>query len=161
MKLNSHLLKTKERVLASLNYEKKELIESYSKILSETIQLFLKYNSQNQSLAFWLKQINNTSWDEIPITKTAITEIERIWRNYIPKQNSISHKLSDSAEILLTFWVENELCELQGQFYHYFCTKNKKVFAESTLGNLKCLNSLDGFPIKMFETKRSKKELVN
>jgi len=131
MKIKSRLYKIKEQVLDALCSDKETLLEKYANVLRISVEL-LKTNE----LDFWLSQISNNKWELIPTTKSGVLEEMNNWKNYEPSLKTILERIRETSENILVYWSEDDLCDMQGQFYYYKDETLNKVYKESDWGNL-------------------------
>jgi len=113
MNIKSHLNKIKIEIIDSLLGDKKYLISNFDKILSNSSNLL-----QSDELTFWQNQIRDNQWDLIPITKYGISQELNQWKTYNPKLNTLLNQLKQTSQNILLYWVKDDLCDKQGQYYY-------------------------------------------
>lgn len=134
MDFHGHLEHIRGGVLEALTHNKMNLIEMYLKVLTQTASLL-----DTSAFDFWIRQIEEVDRNEIAVTKQAVMEETKKWKTVVLDKKSIVSNLLDTSESLFTFWIEDDLCETQGQFYYYYDMKLNKIFAESKLGAIKLI----------------------
>lgn len=130
MKTKSHISKIKEQVISALSSDKETLIKGFAKALKYSSKLL-----NTDKLGFWEKQLKENKWELIAITKLGVKEELESWRNYEPSFKTLLNRLQGASEKILVYWEEDDLCEMQGQFFYYKDETTKKVFKESEYGN--------------------------
>ena len=60
-------------------------------------------------------------------------------------QKAITRSVGRSLERLLTYWEEDDLCEMQGQFFYYKDGTSNLIYCESEFGELRDF----GTPLKV------------
>ena len=131
MNINSHIKNIKELLIGALTSEKEILIKELTKALRYSTELL-----KTDELAVWENFLKENRWELIPTTKAAVKEELGYWQNYEPSLKTLVNRLQDSCEKLLIYWREDDLCEMQGQFFFYKEKDSNKVFKESQYGNL-------------------------
>jgi len=119
-------------MLDALSSDKESLINKYSNLLLRNSNL-LRFSEFD----FWKTQLDNIDWNEIPVTVNGVKREVVLWNNFEPNLKEISIRLKETSENVLTYWQENDLCEMQGQFYYYKDKDSNQVFGESEYGKIR------------------------
>lgn len=135
MNFNKHLEKNKLAIISALNSEKSILINEFIIVLKNVSSL-LKIDN----FSFWINELQNTDYLEIPMTKHAVIDAQKSWNEYDSSRTTFGNILLDTCEKLFAYWQEDDLCSMQGQFYYYKDKNTKLVFKESVFG---CIQYLD------------------
>lgn len=128
MNFNSHLIRLHRETKEALSLDKGQLLLKLKDILIDMSELL-----QTNEYDFWLNQLDNIPFQEFPITKYGVKD----QGNFIDKEmnnSSICRGMAIELERVCTFWEEDDLCEMQGQFYYYKSMKSNQVFSESEFG---------------------------
>ncbi|BDD03724.1 hypothetical protein [Aureibacter tunicatorum] len=131
MNTKTHLKNTKEQVIEALSSEKEVLVKEFASILricSDVLNI--------EKLLFWEDLLKENGWESLLITKSAVSEQLIFWRNYEPSLKTLSASLQKTCEKVFLYWEEDDLCDMQGQFYYYKFKETNQVFKESEYGNL-------------------------
>ncbi len=132
MNYRSHLKEIRKEIIRCVSEDKKELTHGIAAVMKRTAGL-LKTNSYD----FWVNQLEEISWEEIPTTKHAVDAEKNRWENLYLTQGKTSLPLLSTLENLLTYWEEDDLCEMQGQFYYYKDGTTNQLFCESDFGTIR------------------------
>lgn len=126
MNFSSHLQNIKKSVITALSADKEMLINDFMVILIQSSKL-LSCNDFN----FWLSELKTNDWNNLPITSHAVDEVKSTWLNYTPAKNSLSPMLYDSCEKLFTFWLQDDVCDVQYQYFYYKDGISNTIYKDS------------------------------
>lgn len=135
MNFNAHLEKSKLAITNALSSEKSILINEFIIILKNVSSLL-----RTDNFSFWIDELQNNDYSEIPITKQGVVDAQKSWNKYDSSRITFGNMLLDTCEKLFTYWHEDDLCSTQGQFYYYKDKNTNLVFKESVFG---CIQYLD------------------
>jgi hypothetical protein len=135
MNFNTHLERNKLAVISALSSDKSVLIGEFIIILKNSASL-LKIDN----FSFWIDELQNIDHSEIPMTKHAVVDTQKSWSEYSYSRITFGSILLDTCEKLFTYWQEDDLCSMQGQFYYYKDKNTNLVFKESVFG---CIEYID------------------
>ena len=136
MNFNTHLERKKLAIINALSSEKPILIDEFIIILKNLSSLL-----KTDSFSFWIDELQNIDHSEIPITNHAVVDAQKSWKEYDSSRTTFGNILLDTCEKLFTYWQEDDLCSMQGQFYYYKDKNTNLVFKESGFGCLEYLDS--------------------
>ena len=122
-------------VISALSSEKAILISEFIIILKNSASLL-----KTDSFSFWIDELQNIDHSEIPITKHAVVDAQKSWNEYDSSRITFGNILLDTCEKLFTYWQQDDLCDMQGQFYYYKDKNINLVFKESVFG---CIEYID------------------
>lgn len=91
-------------------------------------------------MSFWIDELQNIDHLEIPMTKHAVIEARKLWNEYKSSKTTFKNILLDTCENLFTYWQEDDLCSMQGQFYYYKDKSTNLVFKESVFGYIEYID---------------------
>ncbi|RAV97795.1 hypothetical protein [Pseudochryseolinea flava] len=140
MNLQTHLINIQKEFLNSLSKKKREMVTSVLKN-AKTLGTLLN----TDSFDFKINQVRRIYWTEIPITRYAHEEQIKQWENIAPKEKDFVRATELTLERLFTYWEEDDLCDMQGQFYYFIDENNNELFCESEFGNIKDFGKRVGF----------------
>lgn len=132
MKITSHIEKIRTQVIATLSNDKEILLQELAKVLRDSSELL-----NTDKLLFWEKQLEKHPWDLIPTTKAGVKQELHRWQNYEPSRKTLLTRLHETCERVLVYWEEDDLCEMQGQYFFYKDEDSQSVFKESEYGHVK------------------------
>ena len=161
MKINKHIERIKDRMILALSSDKKILLDEFSTVLQDCTELL-----NTNKLDFWNIQLANNDWNQIPTTKISVSNELHNWRNYTPTLRTIIDQLQGTSERILVYWIKDDLCEMQGQFFHYLEENSNQIYKESEFGNIQGLkrekyeSSLALIP-DLLKSKLVKREILN
>ena len=135
MNFNTYLEKNKLAIINALSSEKSILINEFILILKNVSSLL-----KTDNFSFWIDELQSTDDSEIPMIKHAIIDAQKSWNEYDPSRTTFGNTLLDTCEKLFTYWQEDDLCSMQGQFYYYKDKNANLVFKESVFG---CIEYVD------------------
>jgi len=120
MNLNSHKSYIADLVEIALTKDKNDLIERFKIIINLCSSLFGK-----EQFVFWLRQLGQIYYDEIPITKFGLREAllsaSRL-RNL--DRHSFKSSILSICERLFTYSNADQLCPQQTAFHYWYLDKN-------------------------------------
>lgn len=122
----------REKLQCSFSLKRRALLVQLEEILEASIELL-----KVEEFKYWLELLRGIELEEIPITKYGVSNALALVQSLELNRESFKRKLPRIAENLITFQVEDDLCERQGQYYYYFDTSTKSVFQESEMGCLR------------------------
>ena len=136
MNFNTHLERNKLAIINALSSEKPILIDEFIIILKNLSSLL-----KTDIFSFWIDELQNIDYSEIPMTNHAVVGARQSWKEYCASRTTFVNILLDTCEKLFTYWQEDDLCSMQGQFYYYKDKNTNLVFKESGFGCLEYLDS--------------------
>lgn len=135
MNFSSHQRKLVESIQVALEKDKKNLIGDFQWILSNARALLA-----TDVLDFWLSQIENFPWQEIPITKYGHTVAVDYSRGLAAcNRNRIVGCIGNICESLFTYSNDHDMCCMQGDYHYFFSMVECTVYKISELGWLEGL----------------------
>lgn len=136
MNFSSHLIKFQEETKEALLMDKEGLLLKLKNVIIGVSELI-----QTNEYDFWLNQLNEMPFQEFPVTKNGIIR-EKVRLEEKMNQKSIPRGMIVDLERLFTFWEEDDLCEMQGQFFYYKSKASNQIFSESEFGSTRGLRAL-------------------
>lgn len=134
MNFNSHLEEIRSLLFRSLLERKENLVSGLFRVLQQSSDLL-----KTDAYEYWLIHFNEMDWREFPITKYAVEEEKVKWEQVELNRKTISWRLHKTFENLLTYWDEDDLCDMQGQYYYYIDENSQEIFCESEHGSIRYL----------------------
>lgn len=136
MNFNTHLERNKLAVISALSHEKSVLVNEFIIILKNVSSLL-----KTDSLSFWIDELQSIDYSEISMTKHAVIDVQKSWNEYDCSRTTFTSMLLDTCEKLFTYWQQDDLCSIQGQFYYYKDKNTGLVLKESEFGCIQYLDS--------------------
>ena len=140
MNFNSHLILIQKEILNSLSKNKEQMVAEMLNITTRLSNL-LKINCHD----YIENRLRDIDWSEIPITTYALEEVKKRWKNISLNQKEFSRVTYLTLERLFTFWMKEDLCEMQGQFFYLKDNTTKKIFCESEFGEIRDFGNEQNF----------------
>lgn len=132
MNFSSHLVNVQKEVLDSLSKRKEELIAGIVSITKGVVDLL-----GTDHFDFWMKQLAEIGWSELPVTQRAVDQERLKWEKLVPNRSSLALALGKTLEALFTYWEEDDLCDMQGQYYYLKTIPSSELFCESEFGQIR------------------------
>jgi hypothetical protein len=130
MNFSSHQKKLVESIEIALCKSKVDLINDFKPILNEASKLF-----KTDRFQFWLQEIGQHKVEEIPMTNYGLTLARQQVRNLVlADRNSVQASISYICECIFTYFNDNDMCFMQGDFHYYVNTELGVLFKESNMG---------------------------
>ena len=132
MNFGAHQQRLVERLGLALGKDKSGLIKDFQSILSDAKGLF-----KTNSFDFWLSQLGQHEFSEIPITKYGHALALNQYQAFSgADRNAVCSGISHLCELLFTYSNDREMCELQSDFHYYVNEENGLVYRESEMGHI-------------------------
>lgn len=132
MHFNTHQMKLIESIEITLSKSKNEIIGDFIEILQRANDIF-----KTDDFNFWLIQLEQTTNKEIPMTHYGISEAKRaILSMRSLNRVQLRFTINDICEMLFTYCDEDDMCDMQGNFYYYIDISSGIVFKESQFGTV-------------------------
>ena len=130
MNFSTHKTRLLEETALAVSKSKFAMVEDFKHLLSTASNLLPEHD-----FSFWIKQIEETELDEIPITKYGLNEAKRsLEKQQELDRNKLAHLLSYLCEQLFTYSNSDDICEMQSDYHYYFHIPTSTLFKESELG---------------------------
>ncbi len=130
MNFSSHQKKLVELIEIALKKGKIELISDFKPILNDASKLF-----KTDKFQFWLQQIRQHQVEEIPMTNYGLDLAKQQVRNLVlADRNSIQTDITYICECVFTYFNDNDMCFMQGDFHYYVNIESGVLFKESNMG---------------------------
>ncbi|WP_020538882.1 hypothetical protein [Lewinella cohaerens] len=129
MNFNKRLESLKAELLEATYFPKNLMLKCVSNLLEKNVT-----HLEGEIPVLWIEAMNTSDLQEIPTTKYGVSEVRVLLQSLEPTRNNIQKIIPRVVELLITFLVEDDLCDRQGQFYYYFDQHSGQVFAESEMG---------------------------
>jgi hypothetical protein len=132
MNLKTHLSDIRDEFLNSLSKNKEQMVQGVLNSVKR-LELLLK----TETFDFEVNHIKKINWADLPITKYALDQEKKRWENLDLKQKDFIQTTKITFERLFTYWEEDDLCEMQGQYFYFKDNRSNKVFCESEFGKIR------------------------
>ena len=161
MNFSANKAKLLEDAALAIQKNKSALIADFKHLLSTASRSLPEHD-----FSFWIKQIEETELNEIPMTKYGLLEARR----HLEKQqkldrNELALLLLSLCEQLFTYSNSDDICELQSDYHYYFHMPTNTLYKESELGmQVPCIvieNSTEIRIARVSEINPDKGELVS
>ena len=103
------------------------MVESFRALLARLVRE-LDY----PHLLFWEQQLDSIPLEELPITPYGVSEAKRstCWL----RAEDLAASFCDICEWVFAYSRDDDLCEMQGQYFYYYDRPTGTVFKECDLG---------------------------